>query len=100
MKKHFERQSLFELRLIPAAKKPLEDAISNYFNTSKITGSYKIRKPLPFLMLNNDEMPLFVHLPDAVTTKNLPTSRNVSLPSKSTSKNGFNIGYIEESRTF
>ena len=100
VKKYFERQSLFELRLIPAAKKPLENAISNYFNTSKLTGDYKIRKPLPFLVLNNDEMSLFVHLPDAVTTKNLQTSRNVSLPSKLTSKSGFNLGYSEESKTF
>lgn len=100
VKKYFERQSLFELRLIPAAKKPFENAISNYFNTSKLTGNYKIRKPLPFLVLNNDEMSLFVHLPDAVTTKNLQTSRNVSLPSKLTSKRGFNLGYSEESKTF
>ena len=98
VKRPFERQSLFELRLIPAAKKPLENAISNYFNTSKITGDYKTRKPLPFLVLNNDEMSLFVHLPDAVTTKNLQTSRNVSLPSKITSKKGFNLGYLQESK--
>ena len=98
VKKYFERQSLFELRLIPAAKKPLENAISNYFNTSRLTGNYKTRKPLPFLVLNNDEMSLFVHLPDAVTTKNLQTSRNVSLPSKLTSKKGFNLGYSEESK--
>ena len=100
IKKHFERQSLFELRLIPAAKKLLENAINDYFNTSKLTGNYKIRKPLPFLVLNNDEMSLFVHLPDAVTTKNLQTSRNVSLPSKVTSKRGFNLGYTEESKIF
>jgi len=100
VKKNFERQSLFELRLIPAAKKPFENAISNYFNTSKLTGNYKIRKPLPFLVLNNDEMSLFVHLPDAVTTKNLQTSRHVSLPSKVTSKKGFNLGYSEESKIF
>ncbi len=97
-KKHFERQSLFELRLIPAAKKSLENAISGYFNASKLTGDYKIRKPLPFLVLNNDEMSLFVHLPDAVTTKNLQTSRNVSLPTKITSKKGFNLGYLQESK--
>jgi len=100
VKKNFERQSMFELRLIPAAKKPLENAIGNYFNTSRLTGNYKIRKPLPFLVLNNDEMSLFVHLPDAVTTKNLQTSRNVSLPSKVTSKRGFNLGYSEESKIF
>ena len=100
VKKNFERQSLFELRLIPAAKKSFENAISNYFNTSKLTGNYKIRKPLPFLVLNNDEMSLFVHLPDAVTTKNLQTSRHVSLPSKVTSKKGFNLGYSEESKIF
>ena len=45
-------------------------------------------------------MSLFVHLPDAITTKNLQTSRNVSLPSKLTSKKGFNLGYSEESKTF
>ena len=100
VKKHFERLSLFELRLIPAVKKPFENAINNYFNTSKLTGNYKTRKPLPFLVLNNDEMSLFVHLPDAITTKNLQTSRNVSLPSKMTSKKGFNIGYSEESKKF
>ena len=100
VKKPFERQSLFELRLIPAAKKPFENAINNYFNTSKLTGNYKTRKPLPFLVLNNDEMSLFVHLPDAVTTNNLQTSRNVSLPSKLTSKRGFNLGYSEESKVF
>jgi hypothetical protein len=100
VKRNFERQSMFELRLIPAAKKPLENAIGNYFNTSRLTGNYKIRKPLPFLVLNNDEMSLFVHLPDAVTTKNLQTSRNVSLPSKVTSKKGFNLGYSEESKIF
>ena len=100
IKKNFERQSLFELRLIPAAKKPFENAINNYFNSSKLTGDYKTRKPLPFLVLNNDEMSLFVHLPDAVTTKNLQTSRNVSLPSKLTSKKGFNLGYSEESKSF
>ena len=100
VKKNFERQSMFELRLIPAAKKPFENAIGNYFNTSKLTGNYKIRKPLPFLVLNNDEMSLFVHLPDAVTTKNSQTSRHVSLPSKVTSKEGFNLGYSEESKIF
>ena len=99
-KRNFEREAIFELRLIPAAKKPFEKAIGNYFNTSKLTGDYKIRKPLPFLVLNNDEMSLFVHLPDAVTTKNLQTSRNISLPSKLTSKKGFNLGYTEESKTF
>ena len=96
----FERQSLFELRLIPAAKKLLENAINDYFNVSKLTGDYKTRKPLPFMILNNDEMSLFVHLPDPVTTKNLQTSRNVSLPSKITSKDGFNLGFLQESKTF
>ncbi len=99
VKRPYERQSMFELRLIPAVKKPLENAINNYFNTSKLTGDYKTRKPLPFLVLNNDEMSLFVHLPDAVTTKNLQTSRNVSLPSRLTSKKGFNLGYLQESKT-
>ena len=100
IKRRFERLALFELRLIPSVRKPFENAISNYFNTSKFTGNYKIRKPLPFLILNNDEMSLFVHLPDAVTTKNLQTSRNISLPSKLTSKKGFNLGYFEKSKTF
>ena len=99
IKRPYERQSIFELRLIPAAKKPFENAINNYFNASKITGDYKTRKPLPFLVLNNDEMSLFVHLPDPVTTKNLQTSRNVSLPSRLTSKEGFNLGYLQESKT-
>ena len=97
IKRPYERQSMFELRLIPAAKKPFENAINNYFNTSKITGDYKTRKPLPFLVLNNDEVSLFVHLPDPVTTKNLQTSRNVSLPSRLISKEGFNLGYLQES---
>ena len=100
IKKNFERISMFELRLIPAAKKPFEKAIHNYFNTSVLTGDYKTRKPLPFLVLNSDEMSLFVHLPDPVTTKNLQTSRNILLPSKLTSKRGFNLGYSEKSKDF
>ena len=96
VKKPFERISIFELRLIPSPQKLLECSIKNYFEQSILFGNYKSRKPLPFLILNTNEMSLFVHLPNPTTVKNLQTTRNVSLPSKQTSKTGLNIGYFNK----
>ncbi len=96
-KKHFERISMFELRLLPSPRKFLEKAIKDYFEQSLIFGNYKERKPLPFLILNPSELSLFIHLPNPATTKNIQTTRNVALPSKQTNKTGFNLGYFVKS---
>ena len=95
-KKKFQRISMFELRLIPLPRRFLERAIKDYFEQSVLFGRYKNRRPLPFLILNTLELSLFVHLPNPTTTKNLQTTRNVSLPSKQTSKIGLNIGYFSK----
>ncbi|MGI9567740.1 MAG: TraM recognition domain-containing protein [Nitrosopumilus sp.] len=95
-KKNFQRISMFELRLLPSPRKYLEKAVKNYFEQSIIFGNYKSRKPLPFLILNPSELSLFIHLPNPAITKNLQTTRNVSLPSKQTSKTGLNIGYFNK----
>jgi len=99
IKKDYQRISLFELRLIPSPKKILNNAIKDYFEKTLLSGNYKSRKPLPFLILNADELPLLIHLPDPTTTENIQTTRNVSLPSKHTRKIGFNIGYFEKAET-
>jgi len=95
-KKPFERISMFELRLIPSPRKMLARSIKDYFEQSVLFGQYKSRKPLPFLILNTSELSLFVHLPNPTKAKNLQTTRNVSLPSKQTSKIGLNIGYFSK----
>ena len=87
-----QRINLLESRLIPSPQKFLSNALSDYFEKS-ILGNYKDRRPLPFLILNPDELPLFLHLPEP-TMKNLKTTRNVLLPSRLTNKTGFNLGYL------
>ena len=99
-KKEFQRISMFELRLIPSPRKPLENAINHYFTPHVITGNYGFRKTLPFLILNPDEIANLIQLPDPVNTRNIKTTRNIALPSKQANKTGFNIGYFEESKEF
>ena len=91
-KTKLQRIQVFESRLIPSPQKFLSDALRDYFEKSFL-GNYKDRKPLPFLILNPDELPMFIHLPEP-TIKNLKTTRNVSLPSRNTDKTGFNLGYL------
>ena len=93
-KKNFQRISMFELRLLSSPRKYLEKAIKDYFEQSIIFGEYETRKPLPFLILNPSELSLFIHLPNPTITKNLQITRNVSLPSRQTSKTGLNVGYF------
>ncbi|WP_316504788.1 TraM recognition domain-containing protein [Nitrosopumilus sp.] len=97
-KKNFQRISMFELRLIPSPRKPLENAINRYFTPNMITGNYGFRKTLPFLILNPDEIANLIQLPDPVNTRNIKITRNISLPSRQANKTGFNIGYFEESK--
>jgi len=97
-KKNYPRFSMFDLRLIPNPKKFMTQSIKNYFEKTILTAEYRTRKPMPYLILNPHELSLFVHLPNPTTTRNIQTTRNVSLPSKLVNKTGFNIGYFEESR--
>jgi len=97
-KKDYPRLSMFDLRLIPNPKNFMNQTIKDYFEKTILTAEYKTRKPIPFLILSPSELPLFVHLPNPTTTRNIQTTRNVSLPSKLVNKRGFNIGYFEESQ--
>ena len=97
-KKNNPRLSMFDLRLIPNPKNFMSSSIKDYFEKTMITAEYRTRNPMPYLILNPHELPLFVHLPNPTTTRNIQTTRNVSLPSKLVNKTGFNIGYFEESR--
>ena len=99
IKKDYPRLSMFDLRLIPNPKDYMTNSIKDYFEKTILTAEFKTRKPLPYLILNPSELSLFVHLPNPTTTRNIQTTRNVSLPSKLVNKKGFNIGYFEESRT-
>ena len=89
---------MFDLRLIPNPKNFMNSTIKDYFEKTILTAEYKTRKPMPFLILNPSELPLFVHLPNPTATRNIQTTRNVSLPSKLVNKRGFNIGYFEDSQ--
>ena len=97
-KNNHPRLSMFDLRLIPNPKKFMVPSIKNYFEKTLITAEYKTRRPMPYLILNPSELSLFIHLPNPTTTRNIQTTRNVSLPSKLVNKTGFNLGYFEESR--
>ena len=97
-KKNYPRLSMFDFRLIPNPKKFMMQSIKDYFKKTILAAQYKKRKPMPFLILNPNELSLFVHLPNPITTRNIQTTRNVSLPSKLVNKTGFNIGYFEESK--
>ena len=98
IKKDYPRLSMFDLRLIPNPKDYMTNSIKDYFEKTLLTAEYKTRKPMPYLILNPSELSLFVHLPNPTTTRNIQTTRNVSLPSKLVNKKGFNIGYFEDSR--
>jgi len=94
VKKPFQRIAMFEVRWIPSPRKFLETSINHYFQKTFLTGQYRNRRSLPFLILNADELSNFIQLPNPTITKNLQTTRNVSLPSKQTSKTGLNVGYF------
>lgn len=88
-----QRIDMFPLRLLPKSEKLIRKAISHYAGTN-IFGRYRTRKPLPFLLLNTSEMPLFIHLPD-VTVKHLRMTRTKILPRTSSDKLGFRLGMFE-----
>lgn len=86
------RIGMFEDRLLPDPDKLLGSALARYFDKDWL-GRYRIRNPLPFLMLNLSEIPLFVHLPDPHTT-NAEATRGVRLPSQPSEKTGLSIGSL------
>jgi hypothetical protein len=88
-----QRIDMFPLRLLPKSEELIQKAISHYVGTN-IFGRYSTRKPLPFLLLNTSEMPLFVHLPD-VTVKCLRMTRGQTLPRVSHDKLGFRLGLYD-----
>ncbi len=91
-KTKYQRIDIFPLRLLPKPDKLLDSAISHYVGTN-IIGKYHKRKPLPFLVLNTREMPLFVNLPDS-TVKYIRLTRDQNMPKSVTNKDGFEIGEI------
>ena len=90
---YYQRIDMFPLRLLPKSEELIQKAISHYAGTN-IFGRYRKRKPLPFLLLNTSEMPLFIHLPDA-TVKYLRMTRTKILPRTSSDKLGFRLGVFE-----
>ncbi|MDE0265682.1 MAG: hypothetical protein OXK17_01440 [Thaumarchaeota archaeon] len=86
------RIGIFEDRLLPDPDKLLGPALARYFDKDWL-GRYRTRDPLPFLMLNLSEIPLFVHLPDPSVTS-VETTRGVHLPSQPSEKDGFGIGSL------
>ena len=86
------KSNLFESRLLPDPRPFLDTATNTYFE--KGLWGYKERRPLPFLILNLSEMPLFIHLPNPMTP-NIGTTRGVSIPTMPSEKKGANIGFFK-----
>ena len=91
------RIDLFESRLLPDPGPFLGRAIGRYFDKGIL--GYREREPLPFLILNLSEIPLFVHLPNP-TTPNIATTRGVSLPAMPSEKEGASIGFFRAVEEF
>lgn len=91
-KTRLQRIDMFPSRLLPEPKKLIRKAVSNYCDTNLI-GSYHTRKPLPFLILNASEMPLFVNLPDS-TVKHIRLTRGQNIPKAIMDKQGFDMGEL------
>ena len=89
------RICMFESRHMPDPGKYFGRATSQYFDKGwwGLLG-YQTRRPMPFLILNPAEAPLFVHLPDP-STPNIDTTRGVRLPSKPSEKTGAGIGFFD-----
>ena len=92
-KEKHQRIEMFESRLLPDPRPFLDSAFSRYFEKGWI-GGYRERIPLPFLILNLSEMPLFIHLPNS-STPNIDTTRGVAIPAKPSEKVGSNIGFFK-----
>ncbi len=86
------RIGIFRHRLLPDPGKFLDGAIGRYFDKGIL--GYREREPLPFLILNLEEIPLLVHLPEPVTP-NIDTTRGVMIPSKPSLKAGACVGFFK-----
>ena len=89
------RICMFESRHLPDPDQFFGRATSQYFDKKWWgLGGYQTRRPMPFLILNPAEVPLFIHLPDPATP-NIETTRGVRLPSKPSEKTGAGIGFFD-----
>lgn len=84
-----DRTEIFARRLLPDPEPHLDKALSGY--CGKGLFGYKERRPMPFLILNLSEMPLFTHLPSP-STPNIETTRGVSMPAALSEKSGGVLG--------
>lgn len=85
-----ERIEMFGRRLLPDPAPLLDAALGRYFGRGLF--GYRERRPLPFLLLNLSEVPLFVHLPSPATP-NMATTRGVVMPAMPSGKEGSPLGY-------
>ncbi len=88
-----QRIRMFESRLLPDPGPFLDGAFARYFERGWI-GGYRERTPLPFLILNLSEIPLFIHLPNPFTP-NISTTRGVAIPAKPSEKIGSSLGFFK-----
>ena len=84
------RIDIFAFRMMPDPVPLLGRARDRYFNKGIL--GYRERQPLPFLILNQSEMPLLIHLPDYITP-NIEMTRGVMMPTKASTKRGACLGF-------
>ena len=98
MKDNMQRYTIYPRRMLPDPAQYLPD-IKNYLKPkTAFFGSpkYVPRKPLPFLIITPDEMPIFLHLPDPSRTGGvIKTISKQLIPPSPTNKRGYNIGFFE-----
>ncbi len=87
-----QRIDIFPSRLLPDPVLCIYDALDVYFK--KGIFGYHDRKPLPFLILNPSEIPLFIHLPTP-TTPNIKTTRSAMIPQQRSGKMGIQLGLFK-----
>lgn len=86
------RIDIFKRRLLPNTKK-WNDKLLRYCETN-IVGLYHKRITPPYLILNNSELPIFIHVPDP-TTPNIKTGRTAMMPIVLPDKEVFDLGTID-----
>lgn len=85
------RIDIFKRRLLPNTKE-WNNKLLRYCETD-IVGLYHKRITPPYLILNNSELPIFIHVPDP-TTPNIKTGRITIMPVVLLDKEIFDLGTI------
>lgn len=98
MKDGMQRYTIYPRRMLPDPTQYIPDLTGYLKPKTSFFGppKYLPRRPLPFLIITPDEMPIFLHLPDPSRTGGvIKTVTKQLIPPSPTKKRGYNIGFFE-----